>query len=96
MLRILANITVVYSPLWLVIPGLVLLASIILWRRKRGVGASLQVIGAFAFLVWSLHPTVFVLMVEGAGSIQRSEAISFWLAVTLFPVGYLWHALTLK
>jgi hypothetical protein len=93
MLHVLANITAIYSPLWLFVPAAVLLGSLVLWCRTRSVSTSLQAIGAFAFLVWALHSTVFVLIVEGAGSIQRSEEISFWIAVTMFPAGFLWYAL---
>jgi hypothetical protein len=91
--------------LWVFAPSLMLVASILAWRQRRGWSAILQIIGAAAFLVWGLYSIIF--MVGGAtgaldphflwtskGSWIRHVAIRMlWVAGVCFPIGFLWHTL---
>jgi hypothetical protein len=89
----LGNIVMTYSPWWLIVPLALVIASSILWLRTRSVAAGLQVVGSLAFLVWAAHDSIFIFAAESSADIQTSREVSFWTAVVVFPVGFLWHAL---
>src|ERR1043166_3169623 len=94
-----------FELLWVVAPSLMLVASILAWRRQRGWSAVLQIIGAAAFLAWGLYNIIF--MVGGAngaidpqflwspqgGWIRHIAVRLLWVAGVCFPIGFLWHTL---
>lgn len=97
------NVTL-FKALVVLVPGAMLLAgSIVLFRRQRTIYPLLQSIGAGAIVVVVLTHVFEALHVfEFMGWGQENSAghyvdlCSAVLAATLFPVGYLFHALRMR
>ena len=95
------NATLLKGLLALVPTSMLLAGSIVLFRSRRTVGSFLQLLGAGCLIVVALTHVFEALhlflwmhwgLEHGVG-----HYIDFWSAVlglTLFPVGYLLHALT--
>jgi hypothetical protein len=96
------NVTLLKALVALVPAGILFVGSVLLFLRKRTLGSCLQLLGAgcltmvvLAHLCEALH--LFPWMQWGSTH-SVGHYLDLWCAVlglTLFPIGYLLHALTM-